>query len=81
MKVFEQKNGNHKKGLSILDIIKLCEDNTIFHFQELVEPIDSHFPKTFTFYFEVNNGNLIKNLFEEFSIDLLNNIQLCCNYA
>ena len=56
----------------------MCEYDNIFH--ELLEPIDSHFSKifTFTFYYEANNGNTLSyKEFEEFSIDLLNNMQLC----
>lgn len=35
----------------------MCEYDNIFH--ELLEPIDSHFSKIFTFYYEANNGNTL----------------------
>lgn len=42
--------------------------------------VDSNFPKILAFHYEhyeANSRNFIYKEFEEFSIDLLNNIQLC----
>lgn len=61
MKGFEKKKKFNQKSYAynFFFIMKLCEYSNIFH--ELLETIDSHFSKIFTFYYyyETNtNGTL-----------------------